>query len=97
MARSTTSKSKKEAPWWVNDIVMPLVITTISLLPYFNGSNIDKTFESKSIQPAQSLTQNKVDSVTLNNLQNNKNVFINSGLGHQNNNTDSGQQTIINK
>lgn len=38
--------------------------------------------------------QNRVDSGTLNNIQNNRDVFQNSG-GQQFNNTDSGQQNII--
>lgn len=94
MTNSITSKSKTKTHW----LVKAFGLAMIGVLSYTIEKMIDRNFEKKSTQTTQpSTTQNHVDSKAHNNVQSDRDVFLNQGRGQQNNNTGSGQQTITNK
>ncbi len=84
----------KDERFWKKTKNVILIAAAIGAAVY--GFYTNWSTDKAEVKQGNPRTENNVDSGTLNNIQHNKDVFINSGSGQQNNNTDSGQQTINN-
>jgi anti-sigma-K factor RskA len=87
---SKQSNAENSLKFWLIRIVITAII---GLLVYFIKANIDN---KNSLPPTVVNMQVRQDSGPQIKVEKNEKVFQNSGAGQQNNNNDSGTQTINN-